>query len=79
MSALRDFVRDQLEKAQAQPEKLLLIHPQERREDLDIWFWIHRVIDDPTENQKDWSFLRHPQNLQSALPDRQMWLLERIL
>ena len=33
----------------------------------------------PTENQKGWSFLRHPQNLQSALPDRQMWLLKRIL
>ncbi|KAM0706259.1 hypothetical protein Q7P35_005584 [Cladosporium inversicolor] len=50
MSTLREFVRDQLEKAQAQFEKLLLLHPQERREDLDIRFWIHRVIDDPTEN-----------------------------
>ena len=79
MSALRDFVRDQLEKAQAQLENLLLLHPQETREDLDIRFWMHRVIDDPTENQKGWSFLRHPQNLQSALPDREMWLLKRIL
>jgi hypothetical protein len=79
MSALRDFVRDQLEKAQAQLEKLLLLHPQETREDLDIRFWMHRIVDDPTENQKGWSFLRHPQNLQSALPDREMWLLKRIL
>jgi hypothetical protein len=38
MSALRDFVRDQLGKAQAQLEKLLLLHPQETREDLDIRF-----------------------------------------
>jgi hypothetical protein len=79
MSALRYFVRDQLEKAQAQLEKLLLLHTQEKREDLDIRFWIHRVVDDPTENQKRWSFLRHPQNLQGALPDREMWLLKRIL
>jgi hypothetical protein len=71
MSALREFVRDQLEKAQAQLEKLLLLHSQERREELDIRFWIHRVTDDPSENQKGWSFLRHPQNLQGALPDRQ--------
>jgi len=63
MGALRDFVRDQLEKAQAQLEKLLLVHPQETREDLDIRFWIHRVVDDPTKNRKGWSFLRHPQNL----------------
>jgi hypothetical protein len=52
MSALQEFVRDQLEKAQAQLEKLLLLHSQERREDLDIRFWIHRIVDDPTENQK---------------------------
>jgi hypothetical protein len=52
---------------------------QEKREDLDIWFWIHRAVDDPSENQKGWSFLRHPQNVQSALPDWEMWLLKRIL
>lgn len=79
MSALRDFVHDQLEKVQAQLEKLLLLHPQETREDLDIRFWIHRVVDDLTENQKGWSFLRHPQNLQSVLLDREMWLLKRML
>ena len=61
--ALRDFVCDQLGKAQAQLEKLLLVHPQETREDLDIRFWIHRVVDDPSENQKGWSYLRHPQDL----------------
>ena len=37
-----------------------MLHPQETREDLDIRFWIHRVVDDLTENQKGWSFLRHP-------------------
>jgi hypothetical protein len=63
MSTLRNFIRDQLEKAQAQLEKLILLYTQEKREDLDIRFWIHRVIDDPTENKKGWSFLRHPQNL----------------
>jgi hypothetical protein len=38
MSALQDFVRDQLEKAQAQLKNLLLLHPQETRKDLDIRF-----------------------------------------
>ena len=52
MDALRDFVRNQVEKAQTQLERLLLIHPEETQEDLDIRFFIHRVIDDPTENQK---------------------------
>ena len=31
MSALRDFIHDQLEKAQAKLEKLLLLHPLRRR------------------------------------------------
>lgn len=79
MDALRNFVREQVEKAQAQLERLLLIHPEETRERLDIRFWIHRVVDDPTENQKGWSFLRHPQNLQGPLPDRHVWLLKRVL
>jgi hypothetical protein len=38
MSVLQNFVRDQLEKSQAQLEKLLLLHAQEKREDLDIRF-----------------------------------------
>jgi hypothetical protein len=45
MSALQNFVRDQLGKAQAQLEKLLLLHTQEKREDLNVRFWIHRVVD----------------------------------
>ena len=46
MDALRDFVREQVGKAQVQLERLLLIHPEETREDLDIQFWIHRVVAD---------------------------------
>lgn len=79
IDALREFVRKQVEKAQAQLERLLIIHPEETREDLDIRFLLHRVVDDPTENQKGWSFLRHPQNLQGTLPDRDVWLLKRVL
>ena len=79
MDALRNFVREQVEKAQAQLERLLRIHPEETREGMDIRVWIHRVVDDPTENQKGWSFLHHPQNLQGPLPDRDVWLLKRVL
>lgn len=79
MSALRGFVRDQVTLAQTQLEALFLLHPQEQREDLGIRFWMHRVVDDPTENQKGWSFIRHSKNVQGTLPDRGMWLLKRVL
>jgi hypothetical protein len=40
---------------------------------------MHRVVDDPTENQRGWSFIRHSKNLQGTLPDRGIWLLKRVL
>jgi hypothetical protein len=79
IEAFRDFVRDQVVKAQAELEGLLLLHPTEHREELGIEFWMHRIVDNPTENARDWSFLQHPQNSNGTLPCRENWLLERVL
>jgi hypothetical protein len=79
MDAFRDFVRDQVYKVQGRLEQLLLLHPREKREDLGVEFSMHRIVDNPAENQRGWSFLCHPQNLQGALPNREKWLLERVL
>jgi len=79
MDAFRDFVRDQVYKVQGQLEQLLLLHPMEKREDLGVEFSMHRIVDNPAENQRGWSFLCHLQNLQGTLPNREKWLLERVL
>jgi len=63
LDAFRGFIRDQVHKAHAQLEDLLLLHPEERREDADIRSWMHRVVDNPAENSKNWNFLSHPKNI----------------
>ena len=75
----KGFVRDQVAKAQGQLEELLLLHPEESREDLGIDFWMHRIVDNAAENRDMWNFLQHTQNLEGTLPDRSKWLLERVL
>ena len=71
MEAFREFTRSQVARAQTQLEDLLLLHPDKRRDDLGIEFWMHRVVDNVAENVNIWNFLRHPQNLQTALPSRE--------
>ncbi|KAK5710462.1 hypothetical protein LTR15_012952 [Elasticomyces elasticus] len=75
----RDVVGKQVAMAQEQLEGLLLMHPQEKRDDLDLGFRMHRIVDDTSENRKDWNFLQHPQNLHGPLPSRENWLLDGIL
>jgi hypothetical protein len=52
MDALRTFARDQVREAQTQLEGLLLLHPEECPEELNVRFWMHRVIEDPRENRR---------------------------
>jgi hypothetical protein len=66
-------------KAQARLEQLLMLHPNESRNDLGMGFWMHRVTDNAAENARDWSFLQDPRNLQGTPPCRENWLLERVL
>ncbi|KAK5126519.1 hypothetical protein LTR08_004674 [Meristemomyces frigidus] len=79
MEVFRDLIAKQVAEAQEQLEGLLLLHPQEKRDDLELEFRIYRIIDDASENRKGWSFLQHPQNLDGILPNRDNWLLDRIL
>ena len=57
MADLRDFVRKQVGNAQKALEELLLLHPDERREDLRVAFAMHRLVDNAVENRTGWNFL----------------------
>jgi hypothetical protein len=73
------FVRTEVEQCQYALEELLLLYPQEHREDLGVAMSTYKLVDNPTENRNGWSFLQHHENLLSPLPDRQSWLLDRVL
>ena len=79
MSQLSDFVRKQIAKAQDQLEALLLLHPEETRQQLGIRFWMHRLVDSAVENRKGWNFLQHTDNQSGPLPNRGEWLFQRVL
>ena len=79
LEAFRNFIRDQVHKAHAQLKDLLLLHPEEKPEDMDIRFWMHRVFDNPAGDSRSWNFLTYPHNTQGTLPVRDKWLLERVL
>jgi hypothetical protein len=40
---------------------------------------MHRIVENPAENARDWNFLQHLQNLNGTLPYRENWLLDRVL
>lgn len=46
MDALRDFVAAQLRHAQRDLQDLLLLHPEESREDVVPTLYLHRLRDD---------------------------------
>ena len=73
------FVRTEVKKYQFALEELLLLHPQERREDLGVAVLTYKLVDNPAENRNRWSFLQHYENLLGLLPDGQSWLLDRVL
>jgi hypothetical protein len=79
MVGFQTFVRTEVEKCQYALEELLLLHPQERREDLNIAVSTYKLVDNPAENRNEWSFLQHNENLLGPLPDRRSWLLDRVL
>jgi Orsellinic acid/F9775 biosynthesis cluster protein D len=73
MAQLKLFASTQVELAQAQSQELLLIHPDEVREDVVPALSLHSLKDDPTISQNGWSFLQDPRNGQLHGKDR--WLL----
>jgi hypothetical protein len=46
------------------------------RTSLDLRFHMHRIVDRPNENRRNWSFLDQEANLKGTLPDNRRWLLE---
>lgn len=78
MDRFQGWVRTEVELIQTQLEDLLLLHPDERKEDIVPGFILHRLKDNPSKNTRSWSFLVDPRN-QEELPDRSRWLLDRVL
>ena len=80
MTALRWFMRDQVELAQKQLHDLLLLPPDrdaESRADTVPPVRLRELKDDPTVNTPDWSFLLDKRN-EDQLAGHDRWLLRRI-
>jgi hypothetical protein len=78
MSALRDFVASQVERAQRDLEDLLLLHPEERRDEVVPSVALHRLKDDHSNNEKGWNFLQDDRN-SDQLRGGSDWLFNRVL
>ncbi|KAJ9654637.1 hypothetical protein H2201_008965 [Coniosporium apollinis] len=77
MEGLRRLVRTETELAQEQLAGLLLIRPDESREDIVPALCLRRLRDDPTIQQKGWSFIDDKRN--AELHGYERWLLRRVL
>ncbi|KAF3031497.1 hypothetical protein E8E11_000866 [Didymella keratinophila] len=78
MTALRNFVASQVKRAQRDLEDLLLLHPEECRDEVVPRVALHRLKDDPSNSQKGWNFLQDPRNA-DQLRSGDDWLFNRVL
>tara|TARA_R110002003_G_scaffold3278_1_gene25047 strand:- start:168 stop:1271 length:1104 start_codon:yes stop_codon:yes gene_type:complete len=78
MESLRGLVSSLVARAQRDLEDLLLLHPEERREDVVPVVTLHRLTDDHSNGQKGWNFLKDPRNA-DQLRDGDDWLFNRVL
>ncbi|KAK7177672.1 hypothetical protein PSPO01_16282 [Paraphaeosphaeria sporulosa] len=62
MDALRKFVASQVLKAQQELEGLLLLHPDEARDDVVPHVLLHRLQDNHGNERKGWNFLQDQRN-----------------
>jgi hypothetical protein len=76
MTALRKFISHEVEIAQSQLHELLLVNPEENREDVVPALALRTLKDDPTVTKPGWSFLKDPRN--TALHGHERWLLNRV-
>jgi hypothetical protein len=79
MEQFKHFVRAQVQETQAQLDELLLIHPDEKREDMGIAFRMYRLVDNAAENAHGWNFLQDTRNINGELPAKKDWILNRIV
>jgi hypothetical protein len=78
MDSFRGLVRSMVARAQRDLEDLLLLHPEERREDVVPTVTLHRLTDDHSNSQKGWSFLKDSRN-PDQLREGHDWLFNRVL
>jgi hypothetical protein len=62
MDALRKFIAVQVDKAQKELEGLLLLHPDEARDDIVPQVCLYRLQDNHSNEKKGWNFLQDQRN-----------------
>lgn len=78
ISDFRAFVRAQVVVAQRLLEKIMMLHPEENREDVVPLLHLHNIRDNPTVIDNGWNFLQDNRN-KASLPDGSTWMLRRVL
>ncbi|KAA8617338.1 hypothetical protein PtrV1_10639 [Pyrenophora tritici-repentis] len=79
MDALRKFIAVQVKKAQQELEDLLLLHPEEARDDIVPPVYLYRLQDNHSNGQKGWNFLKDQRNADQLQEGGDRWLLNRVL
>jgi hypothetical protein len=79
MDALRKFIAAQVNKAQQELEDLLLLHPEEARDDVVPPVYLYRLQDKHSNEQKGWNFLKDQRNADQLQEGGDRWLLNRVL
>ncbi|KAI1508212.1 hypothetical protein Ptr86124_012933 [Pyrenophora tritici-repentis] len=76
MDALRKFIAVQVKKAQQELEDLLLLHPEEARDDIVPPVYLYRLQDNHSNGQKGWNFLKDQRNADQLQEGGDRCLLE---
>jgi hypothetical protein len=79
MDALRKFIAVQVDKAQKELEGLLLLHPDEARDDVVPQVLLYRLQDNHSNEKKGWNFLQDQRNAGQLQQGGDRWLLDRVL
>jgi hypothetical protein len=79
MDALRRFIAVQVDKAQKELENLLLLHPDEARDDVVPQVLLYRLQDNHSNEKKGWNFLQDQRNADQLQQGGKRWLLDRVL
>jgi hypothetical protein len=82
MGDLRDFVATQVRLAQKDLDKLLMLHPEERRCDVVPLLRLYKLEDNHANNQSGWSFLKDVRNteaLHTSGSGAGRWLMNRVI
>lgn len=78
IDGFRDFVREQVYKAQQLLEQLLLVGVDEERKDVVPRVALSQLVDNPAIISPGWNFLQDPRN-KKALDGGSVWLIKRVL